>query len=182
MRAASEQQKGKYLHGCSIYLTEYRLSSNVMDMIRFFVPGIPKPGGSKKAFVIRSGPRKGLPVVTEAAGQPNKDWKASVAQKAFNSVCAPFESTHSIAVAVVFYMPRPKGHFKVNGLLKSNAPNRPTTKPDIDKLMRPVLDAVKGILWHDDSQVVEMIARKYYADKTPGADVVVALVNVPYGK
>jgi len=37
-----------------------------------------------------------------------------------------------------------------------------TTKPDIDKTVRAIFDALKGILIHDDSQVVELHACKRY--------------------
>ena len=37
-----------------------------------------------------------------------------------------------------------------------------TTKPDIDKLVRAILDSLKGILINDDSQVTELQAYKSY--------------------
>jgi len=37
-----------------------------------------------------------------------------------------------------------------------------TTKPDIDKTSRAILDACTGVVWKDDSQVVELRARKTY--------------------
>ena len=33
-------------------------------------------------------------------------------------------------------------------------------RPDIDKLARAVLDALTGIVWVDDDQVVELVCRK----------------------
>ena len=38
-----------------------------------------------------------------------------------------------------------------------------TTKPDVDKLARAALDALTGVLWADDSQVVSLHAQKEYA-------------------
>ena len=43
------------------------------------------------------------------------------------------------------------------------------TKPDTDKLIRSILDALTGIVWTDDSQVVEILARKQFG--TPGAEI-----------
>lgn len=40
---------------------------------------------------------------------------------------------------------------------------RPTTKPDADNYAKGPLDACKGIIWKDDGQVVELIARKFYS-------------------
>jgi Holliday junction resolvase RusA-like endonuclease len=54
--------------------------------------------------------------------------------------------------------------------------------PDLDKLLRALLDGIgqghdtgkvgDGLIWGDDSQVVEIIAKKFYADdRLPGADI-----------
>jgi Holliday junction resolvase RusA-like endonuclease len=42
-----------------------------------------------------------------------------------------------------------------------------TKKPDIDNLQKAVKDALKGICYKDDSQIIEVTARKVY-DSTPG--------------
>jgi Holliday junction resolvase RusA-like endonuclease len=44
--------------------------------------------------------------------------------------------------------------------------------PDLDKLIRAILDALTGVVWRDDGQVVDIVASKVYAD-TPGVDVVI---------
>ena len=48
---------------------------------------------------------------------------------------------------------------------------RPTARPDLDMLMRTSLDAMAGVLFADDSQVVSMAVSKVYAlpDQAPGA-------------
>jgi crossover junction endodeoxyribonuclease RusA len=37
-----------------------------------------------------------------------------------------------------------------------------TTKPDIDKLSRAILDSLTGVCWRDDAQVVELRVCKVY--------------------
>jgi Holliday junction resolvase RusA-like endonuclease len=60
----------------------------------------------------------------------------------------------------------------------------PIVPPDLDKLCRGLLDGIgqgfntgkvgDGIIYGDDSQVVELIARKFYADdREPGADIAI---------
>lgn len=40
-----------------------------------------------------------------------------------------------------------------------------TVRPDVDKTVRFALDAVTNAgIWHDDSQVVKIVAHKYYTD------------------
>lgn len=48
---------------------------------------------------------------------------------------------------------------------------RPTTKPDADNLVK-VLDALNGIVWRDDSQVVQLTVGKHYS-ATPSMVIVV---------
>lgn len=71
-----------------------------------------------------------------------------------------------VSVRLDFVMPRPK-----------SAPRRFTPpavkRPDIDKLSRAVLDALTGICWHDDSQVIALTATKRLAeiDETAGVHI-----------
>lgn len=52
----------------------------------------------------------------------------------------------------------------------------PTTKPDIDNLAKGIKDGLSKVLWHDDSQVVELVARKWYSDN-PRAEVTIEVLN-----
>ena len=42
---------------------------------------------------------------------------------------------------------------------------RPATKPDADNLAKTVLDALNGVLWADDSQVVDLVVSKHFIDQ-----------------
>lgn len=37
------------------------------------------------------------------------------------------------------------------------------TKPDLDNLLKTILDAGTGITWHDDKQIVQIKTAKYYS-------------------
>jgi Holliday junction resolvase RusA-like endonuclease len=41
----------------------------------------------------------------------------------------------------------------------------PTSKPDADNYAKLVLDALNGVLWRDDSQVVRLFVEKAYCDE-----------------
>lgn len=41
---------------------------------------------------------------------------------------------------------------------------RPTTKPDVDNYAKSILDALNGITWVDDSQVVSLTIEKRYGE------------------
>ena len=68
-----------------------------------------------------------------------------------------------------------KGHYGTGrnaDQVKASAPPHPTTKPDATKLVRAVEDALTGVIWRDDSQVVRQWASKVY-DDCEGVSVIV---------
>lgn len=84
-----------------------------------------------------------------------KPWRADVkaaAEKMFTEAgFAPFDGPVSVSLA--FVMPRPKSAPKSKHV--------PAVKrPDVDKLARAVLDALTGVAFVDDSQVIELAASK----------------------
>jgi Holliday junction resolvase RusA-like endonuclease len=68
--------------------------------------------------------------------------------------------TGPLRLGVVFNFLRPKSLTKKKALERPH----PTVKPDIDNLLKTIMDAGNEVLWKDDSQVVELHARKAYGD------------------
>ena len=142
-----------------------------MSEITFFVPGIPKPGGSKKAFFIQ---KLGRSVIVDAS--KNKEWRTAVAwfAKAESDLGAELLRC-PLEVEFHFVMPRPLAHFRAGknaGVLRPNAPTYHTHAPDTTKLIRSTEDALTGVLWADDALIVEQIASKKYGEQ-PGCRIVV---------
>lgn len=137
----------------------------------FFVPGIPRSGGSKRAFV---NPKTGRPIITEASNKANKEWRSSVVHFAYNEYHGPLLD-EPLRVTFEFHLVRPKGHFGTGrnaGVRKASAPPFPAGQPDATKLVRSTEDACTGILWKDDARIVEQIARKVYSER-PGCRIIV---------
>lgn len=42
---------------------------------------------------------------------------------------------------------------------------RPTVKPDCDNIAKIILDALNGIAYHDDAQIVTLMLSKWYAEE-----------------
>ena len=118
--------------------------------VSFEVVGIAQPKGSTKAFMPK-GAR--FPIVT--SDNPRvKDWQHAIAAQA-QTVGAGALFAGGVTLAVAFFLPRPV-----------SLPRRVVAhvrRPDLDKLIRAVSDALIGILYHDDSQVCEIRASKQYA-------------------
>lgn len=141
--------------------------------IEFFVPGKPQPAGSKKGFA------RGRHVSIVDANDKSKPWQATVALFASEAYSGPLLEG-PIAVTFVFFHERPKGHYGTGrnaGVLKDWAPIAPTGKPDVLKLARGVEDALSGVVYRDDAQIVdETLYDRYGA--TPGVSVSIQVINV----
>jgi Holliday junction resolvase RusA-like endonuclease len=137
--------------------------------MQFFVPGIPKPGGSKKTFLNKY---TGKINVTDACNT-NKEWRQSVIGAILeNRPDKKFSG--AVMLSITFFMPRPKSDYKSGDPekgLKPNAPVYHTKRPDCTKLIRSTEDAItdSGCVWYDDSQVAIQTGIKQYADKGTGA-------------
>lgn len=76
----------------------------------------------------------------------------------------------AIGIEFVFHLPRPKSHYGTGrnaGVLKAGAPHHHTGTPDTSNLVKLVEDALNGLAWRDDAQVVRLVATKVYADGPP---------------
>lgn len=133
------------------------------EKIRFFVPGKPATAGSKRAF---RNPKTGGVVVTEDCkrSRPWKDAVKAVALEAMHNR-EMFGRAVPLRVAFYFTLARPKGHFGTGrnaDRLRPSAPRFPAIRPDLLKYARAVEDALTGVVWHDDSQIVLEELWKHY--------------------
>lgn len=140
-----------------------------MTELVFTVFGLPQPQGSAKAFMPK-GSR--YPVVT--SDNPNlKAWRRDVARAALSAGCAGRQPHDGpMRVELDFYLHRPQA-------LKVDRPH--ITRPDVDKLARGILDALTGVVWRDDGQVVTLTARKFYTEAgvSPRAVILVQPEDLP---
>jgi crossover junction endodeoxyribonuclease RusA len=119
--------------------------------VKFTVLGEPIPQGSMKAFTPKGWKR---PILT-SDNKKTKPWRQEVGQMCLECMkgSGPADRKVPMRLMVAFYFRRPKS-------VKPTAAK--TTKCDLDKLVRAVLDALTGIAYEDDSQVTEIFATKSY--------------------
>lgn len=136
--------------------------------LEFFVPGIPRPGGSKSGFPYKGKDGK-LHVRMVDSSKYVKAWRkvvAAVARQAmFEGCLCLVPKGIPLRIHGRFVMPRPKSHYgtgRNKDKLKPGAPNWHTNMPDRGKLMRPVEDCLTGVVWHDDNQACHGEAVKRY--------------------
>lgn len=109
--------------------------------------------------------------------EKTKPWMALVKSAAMEAYDGPL-LTGAIEFKMTFYYLRIKGHYGSGrnfDRLKDSAPKYKLTKPDCTKTVRSTEDALKGILWHDDSQVIRQQNEKDFCRKgeRPRAEITV---------
>lgn len=125
-------------------------------MLSFWVPGLPRTAGSKRAVHVG-----GRTILTHDNPQ-TKPWMAMVAEAAREASDGPLLDGH-IEFVMLFSIVRPQGQYGKRGLLKS-AKRFPPSKPDVTKLVRAAEDALTKVLWTDDSRVALQRNGKLYHD------------------
>ena len=116
-------------------------------MQKYTILGDPRPQGRPKFF------RRGNFVGAYDPKQ-SRDYKQTLAAQLAAQSPEFIEQGKAVSIYVEFIFARPKSLPKrVEDHVK---------KPDLDNLIKALKDAAKGILWHDDSQVVQLSARKIY--------------------
>jgi Holliday junction resolvase RusA-like endonuclease len=135
--------------------------------IAFTVTGQPQPKGSARAFMPKGWTR---PIITSA--NPNlKQWEATIKGELQRVMAdTPRDVLNElydapVSVTLIFRVARPKSLAK--------RVTEATKKPDLDKLARGAIDALSGVLFRDDAQVVAINARKQYAESAAQLDIVV---------
>ena len=126
----------------------------------FSVIGRPRPQGSKRhvghGVMVESSPH-----ARTYRGDIQSEWDREAVRPAAGAV----------VMWVTFTFARPASHYwpankkRPVRELRPDAPDRVTGPPDIDKLLRAVLDALTGRAYRDDRQVVQVMALKQWADE-----------------
>lgn len=74
-------------------------------------------------------------------------------------------SDKPLKVFIKVYRKHLKGWTKSEKELAKQGKMYPTTRPDVDNYAKSILDGADGILYHDDSQIVDLRVMKLYGDK-----------------
>ena len=69
-----------------------------------------------------------------------------------------------VRLGVLAFYSIPKSWTKAKQQQAREGALRPSVKPDADNIIKAVADALNGVAYTDDTQVVEVFARKYYSD------------------
>lgn len=69
-----------------------------------------------------------------------------------------------LSVSLTFYRPVQKSISQTERERRLSNESKPVVKPDTDNYIKSTLDALTGVLWHDDAQIVKITGGKRYSD------------------
>jgi Holliday junction resolvase RusA-like endonuclease len=147
----------------------------VTTVAAFRIPG--KPQAWQRAGISR---RRGRPVVHFTPAE-TRAFKRVVALLAKAAMAGRKPVHGPLVLDATFCMPIPRSWPKRDQLAAEQGLVFPTSRPDIDNLIKGVKDALTGIVWVDDCQVVRTHLQKVYS-RAPSTDVVVRELIVKQGE
>lgn len=133
--------------------------------IIFDVPGDPK-GKGRPRFAKRG---KFTKVYTD---QQTLDYENVIRVHASQAIGSSQPLETPINVYLYVRLPIPQSYSKKRKEACLSGSERPTKKPDIDNIAKAFLDAMNGVIYLDDTQVVSLHVNKLYS-AVPGVDVMI---------
>jgi hypothetical protein len=143
-----------------------------MKILAFTCYGKPETKGSARAYTVRKpGGKIGVRITND--NPKTKGWQDVVAGAAVLAARAPGSAplerypqelpmfpVGQVSLECQLFLPRPQA-LMTRKKIGTNPPH--VVKPDLDKLLRAVKDALTGVAWSDDAQVTRIFASKHYA-------------------
>lgn len=127
-------------------------------MITFLVEG--KPQGKARARTFYD---KRVGKMRSVTPERTKDYE-SLIRWSYKAAGGQYFGEKLISVDIQAFYPIPKSFSKKKRQAAEFEGMRPTTKPDCDNVIKAVLDALNGVAYYDDKQVISVSCNKYYGE------------------
>lgn len=173
MNSASNDLQGLQVERLSPEEMDRRLDPPGAFVFSVWMHGIPATKGSKRILPVRTPAGAPPRYVQVEANQRLGSWQQTLSDlMAKQAPRTPiYRRGCPVALFVRIFLPRPKSHYLKSGKLREVAPDYPTVKPDLSKVMRAIEDAGTSIWWDDDRQIVLEWMVKKYARELVGVEV-----------
>ena len=146
--------------------------------IRIEVFGRPAQQGSKRGFVHR-----GRVILVETNAKRQRQWYGNVASAAADVMKGRSLLSGPVQLSICFRFARPRAHYgtgKNSSVVKPAAPLFHTQTPDLSKLVRCTEDALTGVVWQDDRQVIQYAnITRVWTESSEGAVVTIQEMPTP---
>lgn len=134
------------------------MEEGVQMVVRFQIPGEPKGKARPRVFTNKQTGRSQAITPKDSMSYEN------LVKWIYTSAMEPTKFEGEIEARIVAMYGIPKSMTKRNRQLIEEGKLHPTKKPDLDNIAKIVLDALNGIAYKDDSQVVKLTVEKHYSD------------------
>lgn len=134
-------------------------------MFNFTIPGEPKGKGRPRATTVSGRVRTYTP---EATANYENLVKVSFLQA--HGKAEPYAKDVPLVAKISAFFPIPQSASKKKQAAMEAGEISPTKKPDTDNIAKIVLDALNGLAYYDDAQIVVLSLQKTYSTK-PRVDV-----------
>lgn len=132
-----------------------------MEAICFTVPG--KPQGKARARTFYNPKSKGMSSVTPEKTVLYENLVATCYMQEAGEGRFTDDACLKVSVQAYFEPAKSVSKVKRKEMLEGNI--LPAKKPDIDNIVKAILDALNGVAYRDDTQVTELHVRKQYSEK-----------------
>ena len=129
----------------------------LIPVVKFSVEGVPVGKGRPK-FARRGN------FVQAYTPTKTKTYEQQVADAARVAMGAKLRTMEPVQLNMDIFVPIPKSWSKIKRARALNGVEYPTTKPDIDNVAKAVFDAMNGIVFQDDKQIINHCITKRYSD------------------
>jgi len=141
----------------------------VSGSITFTVPGAPQGKGRPRVGTVSGRARVFTPAKTVA-------YENLIAHAAQQAMAGRPLIDGPVSCAIAIDAPIPASWSKRKQAAALAGELMPTTKPDLDNVVKAIFDGCNGVLWRDDVLIVDLVARKRYG-ATPGVRVMITAVG-----
>lgn len=129
-----------------------------MTEVKMALPFEPVPKGRPRFHVMRGRVATFTPYKTKVFENNVADYYKSASKGVSYAKGVP------IIVSIEFGMAVPQSTSKKRAGLMLSDNIKHTVKPDVDNLVKAVFDALNGVAWYDDAQIVALNVSKKYVE------------------
>lgn len=138
--------------------------------VSFVIPGAPVPKGRSRSAMSAG---RMLHFTPDDTVRYENLVRLMAVREMANAGMSGKPMTGPVGLVMRAYFAPPKSWSKAKTQAALDGEVMPTSRPDLDNVVKAVADGCNSVVWLDDSQVVDVAAHKRYSDR-PRVEVVIS--------
>lgn len=140
--------------------TDHVVDQREACAVTFTVPGAPVPKGRARSRIVKT--RDGRQFVSHYTPDETVQYENLIRMCAKDAMHDRYPLDGPIRLEVTVVIPIPASWSGRKQRDAASGRVGATKKPDVDNFVKALSDGCNGVAWIDDSQIVELVARKQY--------------------